>query len=133
LQTFAKLGSFPAKQEGRAAAPAAAPGKLHVLPVSTLVDTIAHTAVLHAVAAVPDTACTEHTHARHRRCAGAARRLYDLSNAVHTHLALAKQQVPAELYVWEGMFHGFFYNPDVPESQECFDFIVRFFNQWLGR
>ena len=60
-------------------------------------------------------------------------RSYDLSNAVHTHLALAKQHVPAELYVWEGMFHGFFYNPDVPESQECLDFIVRFFNQWLGR
>ena len=52
---------------------------------------------------------------------------------MHTHLALAKQQVPAELYVWEGMFHGFFYNPDVPESQECLDFIARFFNQWLGR
>lgn len=60
-------------------------------------------------------------------------RSYDLSNAVHTHIALAKQQVPAELYVWEGMFHGFMYNPDVPESQECFDFIVRFFNQWLGK
>lgn len=60
-------------------------------------------------------------------------RSYDLSNAVHTHIALAKQQVPAELYVWEGMFHGFMYNPDVPESQECFDFIVRFFNKWLGK
>ena len=60
-------------------------------------------------------------------------RSYDLSNAVRTHIALSKQQVPAELYVWEGMFHGFFYNPDVPESQECFDFIVRFFNQWLGK
>jgi epsilon-lactone hydrolase len=56
-----------------------------------------------------------------------------LSNAVHTHIALSRQQVPAELYVWEGMFHGFFYNPDVPESQECFDFIVRFFNKWLGK
>ncbi len=60
-------------------------------------------------------------------------RSYDLSNAVHTHIELAKQRVPAELYVWEGMFHGFLYNPDVPESQECFDFIVRFFNTWLGK
>lgn len=60
-------------------------------------------------------------------------RSYDLSNAVYTHLALAKQEVPAELYVWEGMFHGFLYNPDVPESQECFAFIVRFFNKWLGK
>lgn len=60
-------------------------------------------------------------------------RSYDLSNAVHTHIALSRQQVPAELFVWEGMFHGFFYNPDVPESKECFDFIVRFFNKWLGK
>lgn len=58
---------------------------------------------------------------------------FDLSNAVYTHMQLAKLDVPAELYVWEGMFHGFFYNPDVPESRECYDLIVRFFNKWLGK
>jgi monoterpene epsilon-lactone hydrolase len=60
-------------------------------------------------------------------------RSFDLSNAVHTHIELSKLGVPAELYVWEGMFHGFFYNPDVPESRESFDFIVRFFAKWLGK
>jgi hypothetical protein len=30
------------------------------------------------------------------------------------------------------MFHGFFYNPDVPESQECYDVIVKFFARHLG-
>ena len=37
------------------------------------------------------------------------------------------------LHVWEGMFHGFFYNPDVPESRDCFDVIVKFFDTHLGR
>jgi monoterpene epsilon-lactone hydrolase len=60
-------------------------------------------------------------------------RSFDLSNAAHTHIQLTKQKVPAELYVWEGMFHGFFYNPDVPESRECFDVIVGFFDKWLGQ
>lgn len=60
-------------------------------------------------------------------------RSFDLSNAVYTHIQLNKANVETELYVWEGMFHGFFYNPDVPESRECYDFIVRFFNRWLGK
>jgi len=60
-------------------------------------------------------------------------RSFDLSNAVHTHIQLSKAGASAELYVWEGMFHGFFYNPDVPESRESFDFIVRFFAKWLGK
>jgi hypothetical protein len=31
------------------------------------------------------------------------------------------------------MFHGFFYNPDVPESRDTYDVIVRFFASRLGR
>ena len=30
------------------------------------------------------------------------------------------------------MFHGFFYNPDVPESRDCYDVIVKFFARHLG-
>jgi len=60
-------------------------------------------------------------------------RSFDLSNAVHTHIQLVKANISAELYVWEGMFHGFFYNPDVPESIECFNFVIRFFDTWLGK
>jgi acetyl esterase/lipase len=44
-----------------------------------------------------------------------------------------KQGVDADLHVWEGMFHGFFYNPDVPESRDCYDVIVRFFASRLGK
>jgi acetyl esterase/lipase len=60
-------------------------------------------------------------------------RAFDLSNAVYTHAQLIKLGVAAELHVWEGMFHGFFYNPDVPESSECYDVIVRFFAAHLAK
>ena len=59
-------------------------------------------------------------------------RSFELSNAVYTHTQLVKHGVDADLHVWEGMFHGFFYNPDVPESRECYDVIVRFFAERLG-
>jgi acetyl esterase/lipase len=52
---------------------------------------------------------------------------------VHSHAQLVKHGVDADLQVWEGLFHGFFYNPDVPESRECYDVIVRFFPSRLGK
>ena len=60
-------------------------------------------------------------------------RAFELSSAVYTHTQLVKQGVDTELHVWEGMFHGFFYNPDVPESRECYQVIVKFFDRQLGR
>jgi epsilon-lactone hydrolase len=62
-----------------------------------------------------------------------ATRGFELSGAVYTHNQLVKQGVDAELHVWDGLFHGFFYNPDVPESRDCYDVIVKFFNRHLGR
>lgn len=58
---------------------------------------------------------------------------FEMSGAVYTHTQLVKQGVDAELHVWEGLFHGFFYNPDVPESRDCYDVIVKFFNRHLGK
>jgi acetyl esterase/lipase len=60
-------------------------------------------------------------------------RAFDLSSAVHTHALLVKQGVETDLHVWEGMFHGFFYNIDVPESRDCYDVIVKFFDKHLGQ
>lgn len=60
-------------------------------------------------------------------------RSFELSNAAYTHAQLVKRGVDADLHVWEGMFHGFFYNPDVEESRECYDVIVRFFADRLGK
>jgi len=57
---------------------------------------------------------------------------FEMSGAVYTHSQLVKLGVDAELHVWEGMFHGFFYNPDVPESQDAYAVIVSFFDRHLG-
>lgn len=55
-----------------------------------------------------------------------------LSSAVYTHEQLVKLGVDAELHVWEGLFHGFFYNPDVPESKDALRVIVSFFDKHLA-
>ena len=59
-------------------------------------------------------------------------RAMELSSAVYTHTQLIKNGVDARLHVWEGLFHGFFYNPDVPESQDSYRVIVDFFARNLG-
>lgn len=61
-----------------------------------------------------------------------ATRDFALSGALYTHTQLVKMGVDAELHVWEGLFHGFFYNPDVPESRDCYDVIVKFFDRNLS-
>jgi acetyl esterase/lipase len=58
---------------------------------------------------------------------------FEMSSAVYTHSRLSRLGVDAELHVWEGMFHGFFYDPDVPESRDAYDVMVRFFDRHLGR
>lgn len=55
-----------------------------------------------------------------------------MSDAIYTHEQLVKQGVDAELHVWEGLFHGFFYNPDVPESRDAFNVMIQFFDRHLG-
>ena len=58
---------------------------------------------------------------------------FELSSAVKTHSRLVALGVEADLHVWEGLFHGFFYNVDVPESREAYDVMLRFFDRHLGR
>ncbi|HKV05587.1 MAG TPA: alpha/beta hydrolase fold domain-containing protein [Candidatus Acidoferrales bacterium] len=57
---------------------------------------------------------------------------FELSSALYTHEQLVKLGVDAELHVWEGLFHGFFYNMDVPESRDALNVIIRFFDHHLG-
>lgn len=59
-------------------------------------------------------------------------RAFEMSSAVHSHAELVKQGVDADLHVWEGLFHCFFYNIDVPESRDAFDVMVKFFDRHLG-
>jgi acetyl esterase/lipase len=57
---------------------------------------------------------------------------FELSSALYTHERLVKAGVETELHVWEGLFHGFFYNADVPESKDALNVIIKFFDQHLG-
>jgi epsilon-lactone hydrolase len=56
-----------------------------------------------------------------------------LSNALYTNTQLNKAGVETSLFVWEGLFHGFFYNPGIPESQHMYRVVTEFFDKKLGR
>ncbi len=58
---------------------------------------------------------------------------FELSSALYTHEQMVNLGVEAELHVWEGLFHGFFYNADVPESKDAFNVMIKFFDRHLGR
>jgi len=55
-----------------------------------------------------------------------------LSSVVYTHSMLVAQGVEAELHVYEGLGHAFFYDMDLPESREAIAIVVKFFDTHLG-
>ena len=55
----------------------------------------------------------------------------EMSAAVHSHARLVKAGVDAALHVWEGMWHGFTEDFDLPEAEEARDVIVRFWDRHL--
>lgn len=58
-------------------------------------------------------------------------RAAEMSAAVNTHRQLVKAGVDADLHVWDGLGHAFFYDPALPESREAFDVMARFFGKHL--
>lgn len=56
-----------------------------------------------------------------------------LSAVVRSQNLLSQAGVPTELHVWEGMWHSFFSDPEMPESRAAYEVIVRFFDQHLTR
>ncbi len=56
---------------------------------------------------------------------------FAMSGTINTDTLLTKQGVRSELHVWEGLFHGFFYNADVPESKDAFNVMIKFFDRNL--
>ena len=60
-------------------------------------------------------------------------RAFDFSSAIYSHGQMIKAGANADLHVWEGLYHGFFYNPDIPESREVYNVIVKFFDQHLAK
>ena len=55
-----------------------------------------------------------------------------VSSLFYVQSALSKAGVDAELHVWDGMWHAFFMDPELPESQEVFAVVVKFFDRHLG-
>jgi acetyl esterase/lipase len=60
-----------------------------------------------------------------------ATRAMEMSAAVNTHRELIKAGATAELHMWDGLGHAFFYDPALPESREAFDVMARFFRHYL--
>ncbi len=60
-------------------------------------------------------------------------RAQELSAAVYTHARLLKAGVDARIYIAEGGWHGFFVDPDIPEARDAYEYIVKWFDQQLGR
>ncbi|WP_420140109.1 alpha/beta hydrolase [Sphingomonas sp.] len=60
-------------------------------------------------------------------------RSFEFSAALNSHNQLAKAGVESQFHGWDGMFHGFFYNSELPESREAYDFMAKFFDRHLAR
>lgn len=58
---------------------------------------------------------------------------FSASSMTTTHRRLRAAGVPADLFVFDGMWHAFFIYPKLPESRETYDIMARFFDQHLGR
>jgi monoterpene epsilon-lactone hydrolase len=61
-----------------------------------------------------------------------ASRDFFLSHTTHFHLQLLKAGVEAQLCVWDGLWHGFVWAPELPESREVFELVAKFFARHLG-
>jgi monoterpene epsilon-lactone hydrolase len=59
-------------------------------------------------------------------------RAEEMSSVIRSHIDLVKAGVDARLFVWEGMMHGFIINPKLPESNEAYHIITKFFDDQLG-
>jgi acetyl esterase/lipase len=60
-------------------------------------------------------------------------RAFDMSAAVQTQRELTKAGREADLHLWDGMGHCFFFDAELPESQEAYAVIAKFFDTHLGR
>lgn len=59
-------------------------------------------------------------------------RSFEFSAALNSHNALARLGVESSFHGWDGMFHGFIYNSELPESREAYAIMVDFFQTHLG-
>lgn len=58
---------------------------------------------------------------------------FTMSSEIQSQRLLTRAGVDAELQVWDGMWHSFFSDPEMPESKEAYAVMVKFFDKHLGR
>jgi acetyl esterase/lipase len=58
---------------------------------------------------------------------------FQLSGTLRANELLGDAGVETELHVWEGMWHSFFSDPELPESKAAYAVMARFFERQLGR
>ena len=56
-----------------------------------------------------------------------------LSASLHEHNKFTLAGVDSRLHSWDGMWHTFLYDPDLPEAREGYTVITRFFASHLGK
>lgn len=62
-----------------------------------------------------------------------ATRDFAMSASAYSNWKLLEVGVPSQLLVFEGLFHGFMTNPDIPESKAGYTIAAGFFDKYLGR
>jgi epsilon-lactone hydrolase len=55
-----------------------------------------------------------------------------MSSVIYSQQLLDQAGAKTELHVWEGMWHSFFSDPELPESKQAYQVIVNFFLRHLG-
>jgi monoterpene epsilon-lactone hydrolase len=57
---------------------------------------------------------------------------FTMSSELQSQRLLTAAGVDAELHVWDGMWHSFFSDPELPESKQAYAVMVSFFDRHLG-
>ena len=57
---------------------------------------------------------------------------FAMSAALRSNELLSEAGARTELHVWEGMWHSFFSDPELPESKAMYAVVARFFDRELG-
>ncbi len=58
---------------------------------------------------------------------------FAMSATLRSNELLTEAGATTELHVWEGMWHSFFSDPELPESKAMYAVVARFFDRELGR
>ena len=59
-------------------------------------------------------------------------RAFEMAAMIDAHNKLVLAGARSQLHVWDGLWHTFYANPDLPESREFEQIVVRFFAEHLG-